>query len=211
MPDTAATTQARPREPLTAAGPSGARAACTQEIRTPRALWAAASLPHAAAGVRSAASAAAFLPRGPRADGEREQWRAGDGLGVLQKHLLLSSGGRELSQRDDDQGHKHRCPQESGNDNGTDSSGPQRACRDREMRWREVSRASGSQSGRAGGGHPHPARPQPPGPCPHAAPVWPRAPVAASPWARRGLEPTTAASTSSWGQGQLPPSRSLVL
>lgn len=72
-----------------------------------------------------AASTAAFLPRGPQADGEQEQLRAGDGLVVLQKNLLLSSGGQELSQRDDDQGHKHRRTQEGGDDNGTDSSGPQ--------------------------------------------------------------------------------------
>lgn len=88
-------------------------------------------LPRAEAGAPLATSAAVLLPQGPPAAGKQQQWRAGYRLVVLQKHLLLSSGGRELSQRDDNQGHKHGCPQEGGDDNGTNSSGPQRACRDR--------------------------------------------------------------------------------
>lgn len=64
---------------------------------------------------------------------------------MVQK-FLLSSGGRELSQRDDNQGHEHRCTQEGGDDNGTDSSGPQRACRDRNHSGVRLGRSLGGRA-----------------------------------------------------------------
>ena len=105
-------------------------------------------VPSAEAGASFAATMAELLPRGALADREQEQLRARNGLVVLPKNLLLSSGGRELSQRDDNQGHKHRRTQEGGDDDGSDSSGPQRACRDREQGG-ERSAGGGAQAGRA--------------------------------------------------------------
>ena len=127
-------------------------------------------LPRAEAGVPLTTAAMGFLPRGPGADREREQLRAGEGLVVLHKNLLLSSGGRELSQRDDDQGHKHRRTQEGGDDNGTDSSGPQRACRDREQGGMSSAEPVGSRQEGPQGSPPHPAQPQPPGHTPAPEP-----------------------------------------
>lgn len=82
---------------------------------------------------------------------QRQCGRWGADRGVLwYRNLLLSSGGRELSQRDDNQGHEHRCTQEGGDDNGTDSSGPQRACRDRNHSGVRL----GGPEGKGSGVHP---------------------------------------------------------
>lgn len=53
-----------------------------------RAFWGAALLPSAEAGVPFATSAAAFVPRGPQAEGEWEELRAGDGLVVTGKSFI---------------------------------------------------------------------------------------------------------------------------
>lgn len=75
----------------------------------------------------------------------RSRWGADRGQ-LWYRNLLLSSGGRELSQRDDNQGHEHRCTQEGGDDNGTDSSGPQRACRDRNHSGVRLGRSLGGRA-----------------------------------------------------------------
>lgn len=60
----------------------------------------------------------------------------------IKKNLLLSSGGREFSQGDDDQGHNHRRAQESSDYDGTDGSRTQRPY-ERKERLRTAQRAGG--------------------------------------------------------------------